>query len=278
MRHRYMWSSLAISSILATALLLTGLGFLLNDMIVPAASSGKPEQEQEQEASPNPQPGRTTWLADVKEIRIVALGDSLTKGTGDASGKGYVQHVADGLKKRFNKPVFILNNLAVNGMQASELGDRLLENTGYQYAVKQANLILFSIGGNDLFLSARARKAQKDWKAVSVDELTQDMEEAMGRFRRVTDALYTLNPTAKVVYMGLYNPFYSIASLREASLKLQVWNKEAYAALHPYPNMMMVPTFDLFEGRAQHYLSSDHFHPNQEGHERIASRMLESLE
>ncbi|RJX37801.1 GDSL family lipase [Paenibacillus pinisoli] len=274
-RSRVLWGWIAASSILATVVLAAGLGLVFKDLLAaPAAADRKPEAN----VSPSPSAEQASSLADMKEIRIVALGDSLTKGTGDPSGKGYVQHVADGLKKKYGKRVQVLNNLAVNGMQASELIERLSHDSGYQYAVKQANLILFTIGGNDLFLSARARMAQKDWKTLEADGLAQGIEEALERFRRIADTINRLNPSAKVVYMGLYNPFYDLDNLRRASISMQEWNTGAYAAIHPYPNMLMIPTFDLFEGRIGEYLSSDHFHPNREGYERIAGRMLESLD
>ncbi|MFF2887521.1 GDSL-type esterase/lipase family protein [Paenibacillus sp. NPDC057967] len=274
-RTRILWGWIAACSLLSTGVLVTGLGIVISDMLIaPAVLAQRPAPD----GTSQPPPGHEASLADLKEIRIVALGDSLTKGTGDETGKGYVQHVTDGLKKKYDKPVQVLNNLAVNGMQASELVERLSEDSGYQYAVKQANLILFTIGGNDLFLSARARMAQKEWKTLGVDGLAQGIEEALERFRRIADTLHRMNPAAKVVYMGLYNPFYDLDNLRGASISMQEWNTRAYAAIHPYPNMMMVPTFDLFEGRIGDYLSSDHFHPNRKGYERIAGRMLESLD
>ncbi|REK77187.1 GDSL-type esterase/lipase family protein [Paenibacillus paeoniae] len=272
---RWLWYWLAACSLLSTVVLLTGLGMVLNDLkAVPAVSETKPSPSAPSETTSE----ERVSLGNFKEIRIVALGDSLTKGTGDATGKGYVRQVVDGLKKEFDKPVQLLNNLALNGMQTSQLGERLSNDSGYQYAVKSANLILFSIGGNDLFLSARARMEKKEWAMLGMDELEQDMEETLGRFRSIIDQLYELNPSAKIVYMGLYNPFYDLDNLRIASLNMQQWNKEAYAVIHPYPNMMMVPTFDLFEGRIGEYLSSDHFHPNHEGYKRIAGRMLEALD
>ena len=140
--------------------------------------------------------------------------------------------------------------------------DEIVQNT-----VRQANLIVFSIGGNDLFLSARAKWNGRQLKAVSVDELTVDLEEAAGRFRSITSRLHALNPNATVVYMGLYNPFFDIDELRDASLKIQLWNKEAYGALHDFPLMRMAPTFDLFEDRIIERLSSDHFHPNGDGYD-----------
>jgi lysophospholipase L1-like esterase len=41
--------------------------------------------------------------------------------------------------------------------------------------------------------------------------------------------------------------------------------------------MVLVPTYDLFELNANKYLYSDHFHPNQDGYERIAERIVQIM-
>lgn len=216
-------------------------------------------------------------LEETAEIRIAALGDSLTKGTGDSSGEGYVKKVVEGLKLEKGKPVKLLNNLAINGLQADELADRLAEDTGFEYVLRQANLILLSIGGNDLFNSVRASNSGRKLSAYSLKGLSDQLPDSLERFERVIAELHSINANATIIYIGLYNPFYDIEELRSGSLEVQQWNEEAYSILHSYPNMMMIPIFDLFEGKIGNYLSSDHFHPNGQGYERIADRILESL-
>lgn len=272
MTSRKLWHVLAASSILATAAMIAGLCMVVKDQIAPAATvSREPAQDG------NVKDVSHTPYREADEIRLLALGDSLTKGTGDETGQGYVRRVADGLRVLYNKPVKLLGNLAVNGMTASMLAERLEQDEGFQYAVKGANLIVFSIGGNDLFLSAYAKWNESDVEDVNFDEIVGDMEETLDQFRRVVSMLNQLNPNATVVYMGLYNPFYDLDGLRDASLKLQEWNVDAYNELYVNPQMLMVPTFDIFEQRAMDYLSSDHFHPNEAGYERIANRMLDSM-
>ncbi|WP_162848404.1 GDSL-type esterase/lipase family protein [Paenibacillus nanensis] len=272
MTNRKIGIALAAGSLLATAFMIAGLCFVAIDMAAPAAAEQKPE-----ETGNAADAGSLVPYREAEEIRLLALGDSLTKGTGDATGQGYVRRVADGLSKRYNKPVKLLGNLAINGMTAQELAERLERDEGYQYAVKGANLIVFSIGGNDLFLSAYASLNGRELNEAAIDELAGDLDEALERFKRVVERLNALNPNASVVYMGLYNPFFELEELRGASAKLQDWNRAAYSELFRHPQMLMVPTFDLFEFRVLDYLSSDHFHPNEAGYERIAERMLDSL-
>jgi lysophospholipase L1-like esterase len=57
---------------------------------------------------------------DKKELYITSLGDSLTKGTGDSTGEGYVARVIQALSKQMDKPIHLVNNLAINGLRADQ--------------------------------------------------------------------------------------------------------------------------------------------------------------
>ncbi|RCW51028.1 GDSL-type esterase/lipase family protein [Paenibacillus prosopidis] len=271
-KFRKLWLALAAASLCTTAFLIIGFGFVLKDMLIPVFPKFDVKPVNPERGAP-----AAPVMEETGEIRIAALGDSLTKGTGDSTGEGYVKKVVEGLMLEKGKPVRMLNNLAINGLQADELADRLADDRGFQYVLKQANLILLTIGGNDLFNSVRASNAGRKLSAYSLKGLSNRLPEAMERFERVIAELHSINANATIIYIGLYNPFYDIEELRSGSLEVQQWNKEAYTVIQSYPNMMMIPVFDLFEWNIGNYLSSDHFHPNGQGYERIADRILESL-
>ncbi|WP_219837690.1 GDSL-type esterase/lipase family protein [Paenibacillus sp. R14(2021)] len=267
-----MWRIIGISALAATLLLLVGFGYAVKDMLYPKAqaymgSDSKPEL---------PPSGS---LSSSKQITIAAIGDSLTKGTGDSTGEGYVKQLVAQLKLKYpNIPVKLGNNLAVNGLRADQLSRLLKTDKGYRYALKQANLIVFSIGGNDLFQIASGTTASESTGDLSLDKLKKELPQGLNRLTSVIKQLHEINPNAQVVYMGLYNPFYDLKDFRDGSLQIQQWNEQAYSVLHKYPNMTMIPTFDLFERTINTYLSSDHFHPNHDGYRQIAARIAQSLE
>ncbi|MGO4374029.1 GDSL-type esterase/lipase family protein, partial [Paenibacillus sp. MCAF20] len=144
-RSRLLWPIIAVLTAASTACLLLGFGWAVKDMLYPSTAAVTPGRTEQPEAS------GALPLEKAKEIRIVAFGDSLTKGTGDTSGEGYVKLTAAGLQEKLGKPVRIVNNLAINGMLTSELSKKLDLGSGYRQAISGANLILFTIGGNDLF-------------------------------------------------------------------------------------------------------------------------------
>ncbi|CAM3439928.1 GDSL-type esterase/lipase family protein [Paenibacillus lupini] len=267
-----LWRIIGISAVLSTLLLLAGFGFAVKDMLYPKGEVF----EGRANVPALPAGGK---LSEGKDIAITAIGDSLTKGTGDASGEGYVKQVVALLKQKYpDTSVRLNNNLAVNGLKADRLEQLLETDKGYSFALRQANVIVFTIGGNDLFQIASGTSPVKAAGELNLNKLKAELPKDLKRLAHVLKRLHAINPNVQVVYVGLYNPFYDIPEYRGGSLQIQQWNERAYALLHQYPNMTMVPTFDLFENAIGRYLSSDHFHPNHDGYAQIAARIVQSLE
>ncbi|WP_435162863.1 GDSL-type esterase/lipase family protein [Paenibacillus glycanilyticus] len=267
-----LWKIIGISAILSTLLLVAGFGFAVKDMLYPKGESFEGRANE----PALPAGGK---LSEGKGIAITAIGDSLTKGTGDASGEGYVKQLVELMKQKYpDTSVRLNNNLAVNGLKTNRLAQLLETDKGYSFALKQANIIVFTIGGNDLFQIASGTSRGKTVGELNLDKLKAELPQGLNRLARIVKRLHAINPNAQVVYVGLYNPFYDIPEYRGGSLQIQQWNDRAYALLHQYPNMTMVPTFDLFENAIGRYLSSDHFHPNHDGYAQIAARISQSME
>ena len=276
MRHKqsttWLWRVLGLSSLACTLLLAAGFAWALKDYWLPAGGMALPDKS----APPGAAEGS---LASKPELKITALGDSLTVGTGDATGIGYVKRAADGLARAMNKPVRVLNNLAIGGQRADELVEQL-KNTGVRNAVLQADILFLSIGANDLFQFATGGRSVAQGSDITPELLEGRLEEGQNRLRNVFAALRELNRAARIVYIGLYNPFYDLPELRDvASETIQDWNAFVHSLAVADGNATVVPTYDLFEHELLgKYLSSDHFHPNEAGYIRIAERVVQALQ
>ncbi|MGH9368666.1 MAG: GDSL-type esterase/lipase family protein, partial [Thermoanaerobaculia bacterium] len=55
------------------------------------------------------------------------------------------------------------------------------------------------------------------------------------------------------------------------------WNSLVQETALAYPDVVVVPVFDLFERRPDR-LALDHFHPNRAGYAAIAARILQGIE
>lgn len=271
-RSKWLWRSIAIVSTAATLLLLAGFVYATDLVLNPRTINVSQEEQRPELENAVPE------LGDREQIQVVALGDSLTRGTGDSTGGGYVRNTIELLQQKWDKPVELANNLAIKGLRADELAAMLAEDAGVRYAIKGADLILFSIGGNDLFQFAN-EGASSDEAVLGIDpeQAKLRLEDGLARLQQVIGLLDELAPDARVVYVGLYNPFYDVVELRQGSVIVQEWNSEAHRMLLEHPNMGMVPTFDLFEQSIGEHLSTDHFHPNTVGYVRIAERIAQAV-
>jgi len=196
----------------------------------------------------------------------LALGDSLTRGTGAASGSGYVDVVAEALRKE--KAGFRLENLAIEGLESRGLRD-LLSHPEAQALAGSADAILLSIGGNDLSHAAGGAFA-----AAPIERLAEARKGFETNLEAILALLRARNPSAPILMLLLYNPFGSPDLGNAGSSVIADWNASAQkiALVH---GVRAVPTFDIFEHHADR-LSSDRFHPNEAGYRLIAGRIREA--
>lgn len=218
-----------------------------------------------------PPPAAAVQRQRAGTFHVVALGDSITHGTGDAADRGpaigYVGRVVEALRRR--GLTVTLTNLAVPGDETGDLLRRLTPQALER--VRDARLILVSAGGNDL--SHTLRGAGDDAR----DEPEAALAKAQERLREIVARLRGVNPTAPVRLVGLYNPFEVLAGHEaEARAQLLAWNHALEQATLPFQGVLVVPVADAFVDRPDR-LAGDRFHPGPRGHEVIAQRVLSTL-
>lgn len=302
---KWTWRAVSLISIAATILLLGGFVYAVKDILYPRG-----------EALLTTLPQETAAPAAAADgvIKIVALGDSLAKGTGDNEGSGFVKRTIDGLTAKGSK-ASLTGNLGINGMTTAGLQSRL-QQEGVKYALRQSNVILVSIGGNDLFrgsdLLGSSSKGQQiaapetestdsggtgtsagsglgageemTGGAEGAGDLTPEsllaaLPEAAKRLNTILERIAEINPEAQIFYMGLYNPFGDIPELLvPGNQAVTAWNNAAMDIINKHSNMTLVPTFDLFNRHLDKYLSGDHFHPNGDGYQRMSERIVQAVQ
>jgi len=205
------------------------------------------------------QPSRTT-------IAPLILGDSLAKGTGDETGLGIGGRLVDELKKtRPNVQTAV--NIAVNGSRTADL-EAQLKSRNVQTLIAQANVVVISIGGNDLW-------GGTDYRVVQLRNPAAVMDQVLDRVANVVTTVRRANPTARIFMIGLYNPFVNAPFGKQLSTLVNRWNARVTERFANDPNFTLVETSDLFSHRDR--LSLDRFHPNDEGYRLIARRIADSL-
>lgn len=271
---KWTWRTVSLISIITTIILIVGLVYAVRDIIYPVGEAA---------VTNLPQQTATPATETVKKLKVVALGDSLTKGTGDNTGEGFVKRTVSGLSAK-GIEVELLGNMGINGLTTAGLQSKLDED-GVDYALHLANVILLSIGGNDLFKDSNILQNSGALQSESTtdQELTPEsllaaLPEAAGRLGKILEKITEINPNAQIYYMGLFNPFGDIPDLLvPGNQAVAMWNNAAMEIINKHSNMTLVPTFDLFNKHLNKYLSTDHFHPNGDGYQRIGERFIQAI-
>ena len=184
-----------------------------------AALQGRLGEPVDPSATSVPTPAVLTATAAADgAFRVVALGDSLTRGAGDVTGGGgYPERVATALRKA--GLTVSVDNLAVDG---SETGDFLgkMEEADVVRRVAAANLILVSIGGNDLSHSLRSVVPGE----TATDPTAAALTAASLNLQRILSLLRKANGSSPIRLLGLYNPFPETFDKRMAKETLLKWN------------------------------------------------------
>ena len=236
---------------------LVGLGWVVKDYLIGTdGGSALPSLSSEAETS--------AQQASDGAIRLVTLGDSLTRGTGDIEGKGYVGYTRDLLEKAGRK--VSLSNLGIKGLTSIQLAEQIKEKEVARQ-IGQADVILMTIGGNDLFAGGQTLLN------FSADEMDGLQQNYLANLKLVLAFIHEQNSSAKVYLLGLYNPFSDLNDGAELSAIVREWNNKTAEELAAYPNMIFVPTYDLFQQNVTDYLFTDHFHPNEKGYQLMAERV-----
>jgi lysophospholipase L1-like esterase len=198
-------------------------------------------------------------------FRILALGDSLARGTGDAEGLGFAGRLADLLEERSGRQVELVNQ-GVNGLTSEQL-EASLKQGAVREEIKSADMLLVSIGGNDLF---RGGETLGNLDGKLIGQIQADYNR---RLQSILTQIRGLNPNARINLVGLYNPFIEWKDSAATSKFVRDWNYAAGETASSFPGVVLVPTFDLFQLQVRNYLSADQFHPNGDGYRLIAERM-----
>ena len=241
-------------------------------------------------------PGNTALSAD--QPAYVAIGDSLAFGVGanNPAAEGYVGLVHLGLTQssRYEESGLELLNLSVPGATSDDL---LLEGDQLDQAIEEietrreeaegpgteVDVITLDIGGNDLL--ALAEDGSPCLDSASGEEcrlaLGQMLSALQENVRTILQRLREAAPEARIFMIDLYNPYSGTGDEREVIAAIgveQVNGVLSVAASEPSLNVNLVPVHELFEGRGSQWVASDGIHPNDAGHQVIATALLSAMQ
>jgi len=239
----------------------------------------QPEEDTSEETSDNEEFGSSVREAVREALRffkrdthIVAIGDSLTQGVGDETGNGgYVGIIEQRLTEQDFKVTF--DNFGKRGNRTDQLLKRL-DNEEIVESIEKADIVLITIGANDVM------KIVKDnFMNLTVEPFVVERDPYGRRLSEILSRIAAMNEDAKIYLLGFYNPFERYFNDIEALDQIIMgWNSESLQTVNQYEQVDFIPMQDLFNEDDEPILADDNFHPNHEGYQLMADRVLEYLQ
>ncbi|MCD8372552.1 MAG: GDSL-type esterase/lipase family protein [Clostridia bacterium] len=196
--------------------------------------------------------------------RYLAIGDSITTGYGLKDGqKGYATLFAE------STHADLIANLAIDGQRASELSAALEEDGAdygiYVNAIKSANIITISIGGNDLMSAFYAFVAEIIGDGYTAENVYSVLTNPLNNLPPILNILFKLNSadySAEMIDSAIFNTAVTacIANVNAVASKIKKINPDVRILIanqyNPYRWITGFPNIvNLFETGVSYYNS-----------------------
>ncbi|SEN16468.1 GDSL-type esterase/lipase family protein [Lihuaxuella thermophila] len=203
------------------------------------------------------------------QIRLLVLGDSVALGKGSTqNGRGYAWYVSKFLERQHLDVQYI--NRAVSGQTSADLLHRLRVEEKLQHEVAQADLILVTIGGNDLLQTLL--KEKNPWKLVKRFPAIQTRYRE--NMHQILQLLHARNRHAVVMLTSLYNPVDAASPFHnKADWLIRRWNHGLEEVVSPFDQTIVV-NLEAFLPSSQ---LADQIHPNDQGYRWIGAKCVQAL-
>jgi lysophospholipase L1-like esterase len=232
-----------------------------------------------------------TTLAAPASWDYVALGDSLATGFGAFTGyvPRYEAHIETDTGVAVTR-----TNLGRNGWTSSQLLSALRSDPTFRRATREAEIVTWNIGGNDLRAARNSYKKGTCGGPDNQDCLRAGVAKLKANWTAITAEVLELRSTENTIVrtMDIYNPYVrtDIASdtwKNDGGMNdFQVFNSYVYKAnLHiattsyaagvPYAGVHLAfnGPYGYEDPKSKGYLSFDGLHPNNTGHRVMAGEL-----
>lgn len=213
-----------------------------------------------------------------EQKNLVVFGDSISYGYGlkENTRAVYGKIVADTIGYNYKNLSF------GEGETTASLLTKVQQPTTQNY-IKNADIILISICGNDYFLDenrviniGRIAKMFVTWLKKDNTEIDNIAVNAKKNFYRIIDTIKYVNPDAKIVLQTVYNPWYGPAGIfcgegmARANSVITDYLKDNPGSFY------LVDVATAFRNHKE-YVADDSVHPSALGNEVIAKLIVDEL-
>lgn len=205
------------------------------------------------------------------QVRMVAIGDSITFGTGDPQSLGYIGRFT----KKYNEANGHSVKLSNFGIPRYTTDDILqqLKKEQIRRSINTAHYIVLYIGTNDFRVCADYK-----FSKLKMKDMNRGKQKFSNNLHQILTNIRTENKSAPIVVMGMYHPYTQYHNEKEIYGVIREWNKEINRTVSQFNETTFVPTADLFLEKPKQSCFSDSLHLNGYGYELMANRLFESMD
>ena len=209
-------------------------------------------------------------LINPDPIKMVAIGDSITYGTGDPQKKGYIGRFKEQFEEKTDSKIQ-MSNFGVPRYSTEDVLTQIKIGK-VKREIKQADYILLYIGTNDFRKSAKYHFSSINQKKVDAGR-----KKFSENLHLIFEKIRTENSVAPILVIGLYHPYTEYKNQEQILRLINKWNTEITEVAFLYGPTKFVETLDLFSGKAKKSYFSDSIHLNAAGYELIANRVFKEM-
>ncbi|WP_423493690.1 SGNH/GDSL hydrolase family protein [Lacticaseibacillus paracasei] len=240
-------------------------------------------------------PSQVKLTADQpKQLKLTAVGDSLTYGVGDATNNGGFVGLTQADLEATGQYQVMTKNYGVSGNTSTQILSRINKQAKIRTDLKQANIITVTAGGNDLM-----HVLQQHFLSLSEKEITAGSTAFQKHLTTLLTTIRKENATAPIYVFGIYNPFYVyFPKMTAMTNSVSAWNQATQKTLQGFQHVYYIDIDKVLsngetvanKASAKEALkeatsgdgnplifSQDHFHPNNAGYAQMTKQLMTKL-
>lgn len=221
-----------------------------------------------------------------ENIKILGIGDSITTGYGVENSYSFL--VYEYLQSTYDAYSFEYINMAINGQTSSQLLDSLSTNPDLILQISQSDIIMMSIGSNDvlrllnnIYQKCLIKECLLE-KDLLEDEMSSTITVLENNLKYIIEYFIYKVPETKLIIVPFYNPYQILSNIEILSPYILFINEKKRNMNEflleydmQYPNIYVLS--DVIETLEEHNnvtLSNLDPHPTDQGHQLIFEAIL----
>ena len=156
------------------------------------------------------------------KIHYTAIGDSLTEGIGDDTGRGgFVSSVANGLQDELALTSVEIDNYGVSGNRSDQILKRITEQEDLQKNITSSDIITLTVGGNDVM-----KVIKGNIFGLTIQSFERPQKKYAKNLKTILETIRELNSEAPIYVLSFYNPFYfNFPEITDMQTIVSNWNQ-----------------------------------------------------